>query len=254
MIESARSASSCASSRSSATGPRLVGIARQRQERRAGPATVLGSEGARRDGGRLALPFASTFWKPRMRDCVVSKSTSTGPLTEAFRAATGGAEPDLVATVLAVSRIPYGRPPEPSPGGVVSAWRGTCSTKHLLLSRLVEESWPEVPLALWHRVYRVTQAATAHWSPEVAATVPAGGLIDVHTFIRAELEERWVTIDVTFPAADWDGRTDMALACGAGDDHRAGSDPLQTKAGLVAAHCEPHLREPFIAALAKHYG
>jgi hypothetical protein len=42
----------------------------------------------------------------------------------------------------------------------------------------------------------------------------------------------------------------MPLACGAGVDHPAGADPDAEKRRLEAEHCDPALREPFIAALA----
>ena len=172
-----------------------------------------------------------------------------GPVTEAFRAQAGG-EVDLVGTVLAVSRIPYGRPAELSARGVIAAWRGTCSTKHILLAALFEETWPEVPVSLWHRVYKVSATwAAAHWGSEVASTVPAAGLVDIHTYARADLGSGALVIDVTFPIDRWDGTSETVLACGPGTDHLAGPEPLKKKAALVARHCDPEVREPFIAAL-----
>lgn len=180
---------------------------------------------------------------------------AAGRLTAAFWARTGCADLDLVDTVLAVSRIPYGRPPELSPEGVLAAWRGTCSTKHLLLAGLVEEAWPEVRLSLWHRVYTVSPRwASTRWGAEVAAAVPPAGLADVHTFARADLGSGPTVIDVTFPVEDWDRRSDMVLACGPGVDHPGGPYPLERKAALVAKHCDPELREGFIAALAHRAG
>lgn len=180
---------------------------------------------------------------------------AAGRLTAAFWARTGCADLDLVDTVLAVSRIPYGRPPELSPEGVLASWRGTCSTKHLLLAGLVAEAWPGVRLGLWHRVYTVDPGwASTRWGPEVAAVIPPAGLADVHTFARADLGSGPMVIDVTFLVEDWDGRSGMVLACGPGVDHPAGPYPLESKAALVAKHCDPELREGFIAALAHRAG
>jgi hypothetical protein len=177
-----------------------------------------------------------------------------GPLTEALRARVG-TRLDLIDTVLVVSSIPYWRPPELRAADVLSAWRGTCSTKHLLLAGLVEETWPEIPLSLWHRVYTVyPDRAATRWGPDVAATIPEVGLVDVHTFARAQLDSGPVVIDVTFPVSSWDGHSDIPLACGPGVDHHAGPEPLKTKAELVALHCEHEVRELFIAALAEHCG
>lgn len=159
---------------------------------------------------------------------------------------------DLRTVVLELSRIPYGRPPVLSPDGVVDAWCGTCSTKHMLLAVLAPACEPPHPVELWHRPYTVTRAfAVRPWGPEVAAVVPPDGLVDVHTFAIVGIEGRAVRIDVTFPLEDWDGRSDIPLACGDGTDVRAGPDPLATKAELVARLCDEAVREPFIAALAR---
>jgi hypothetical protein len=41
----------------------------------------------------------------------------------------------------------------------------------------------------------------------------------------------------------------MPVAAAAGRDVPAGPDAAATKAALVRAHCDPAVREPFIAAL-----
>jgi len=162
-----------------------------------------------------------------------------------------GSELDLVKTVLAVSRIPYGRPSVLTPDAVLDEWHGTCSTKHLLLAEMAREEWPRTGPELWHRPYLVTrELARERWGSTVAETVPEDGLVDVHTFATLEVDGRRVNVDVTFPLAGWDGRADVPLACGDGDNHPAGDDPLATKADLVRRHCDPEIREPFLAALA----
>ncbi len=162
-----------------------------------------------------------------------------------------GRELDLAGAVLAVSRIPYGRPSVLTPAGVLAEWRGTCSTKHLLVATIIREAWPEIAPRLWHRPYVVTpELAEARWGLAVAAAVPHAGLVDVHTYATLELDGRRVTLDVTFPLAQWNGDTDIPLACGDGEDHPAGDDPMATKADLVRRYCNPAVREPFITALA----
>jgi hypothetical protein len=162
-----------------------------------------------------------------------------------------GSELDVVGTVLAISRIPYGRPRALTPDAVLDEWRGTCSTKHVLLADIAREEWPATAPQLWHRPYLVTrELADGRWGSAVADTVPAAGLVDVHTYATLELDGGRVKVDVTFPLAGWDGRSDIALACGDGEDHPAGADPIATKADLVSRHCDPAVREPFIAALA----
>ena len=144
-----------------------------------------------------------------------------------------------------VRAIPYGRNDERSAAGVLAERRGTCSTKHLLLKELAPE------IELWHRVYRLTPEDARRLFGEHAATVvPKDGLTDVHTYATVSLAGRRLTLDVTFPGGElWDGLSDMPVACGPGEDHAAGHDPLATKLALVERHCDPALREPFIRAL-----
>jgi hypothetical protein len=75
--------------------------------------------------------------------------------------------------------------------------------------------------------------------------------VDVHRYLTATVDGRRVVIDATFPGAAWDGRSSMALSCGPGEDHPAGSEPDGEKRRLEAEHCDPAIREPFIAALAR---
>jgi hypothetical protein len=171
-------------------------------------------------------------------------------LWDAFVVRSGLTDPDLTSTVLALSRIPYGRPASPTPAGVVLDWRGTCSTKHLLLRKLLGEHWPSIGVQLWHRVYRLTpEMARAKWGPHVASAVPLGGLTDVHNYATVHLAGDPVAIDVTFPLADWDGKSPMEVASGPGEDQPAGRDFMAEKQQLVAAYCDSAQREPFIAAL-----
>jgi hypothetical protein len=156
----------------------------------------------------------------------------------------------LRESVLAISRIPYGRPSRLTADAVLEEGRGTCSTKHLLLVSVATTTWPSTKPALFHRIYLVTkELAAAKWDHAVARLVPPGGLIDVHTFATLAINGARVPVDVTFALESWDGVSSITLACAPGVDYSAGPDPLATKAALVARHCNPELRERFIAAL-----
>lgn len=157
----------------------------------------------------------------------------------------------LREVVNAVQAIPYGRPVSRTMQGVLSEWTGTCSTKHVLLHRLICEQWPGTKPRLVHRVYHVTRAAALkRYGGDVASAVPDGGLTDVHRYLVIVLAGQDVTIDITFPGdRPWDGRRPMSLACGDGRDYPAGEDPDAGKAALEASYCDPRAREPFIAAL-----
>lgn len=164
-----------------------------------------------------------------------------------------GPQPDLADVVEAIRAMPYRRPNDPTPAGVISEWAGTCSTKHALLWQLVHERFPRATCRLVHRVYRVTpELARTRFGSAAATAVPPEGLVDVHTYATIDCDGRSAIVDATFAGGPrWDGRSDMPLACGEGTDYDAGEDALSTKAALVDFYCDPAVREPFIAALGK---
>jgi hypothetical protein len=110
---------------------------------------------------------------------------------------------------------------------------------------------PELDLRFVHRVYRVQRdEARRLFGERAAEAVPSEGLVDVHTYATALIGGRRLALDVTFPSDEpWDGHSDMPLACGEGEDYPADAEPWALKDELVAAHCDPAVREPFIAAL-----
>lgn len=171
-------------------------------------------------------------------------------LLRAFTGRAGlGSEPSFVDVVEAIRAIPYGRPAERSADGVVSEWRGTCSTKHALLIELVSAWWPELEPRVVHRVYLMTPlVARALFGDEVAIAIPTNGLTDVHTYVTVWAGRR-VVVDATLPGDGWDGRSDMDLACGDGVDHEGGTNPWSVKSELVLAHCEPEIRDRVIEAI-----
>lgn len=154
------------------------------------------------------------------------------------------------AVVERVRAIPYGRNTNHTPSGVLREARGTCSTKHALLAHLLAHHG-DLDLRLVHRIYRVDRkGARALFGNAAAERVPPEGLVDVHTYATILIDGRRTVIDVTFPSsAEWDGCSDMPLACGEGIDIPAEDDPWVQKARLVAKHCNTAVRESFIAAL-----
>ena len=158
-----------------------------------------------------------------------------------------------VDVVNAVAAIPYGRGPSRDPTAVLASWRGTCSTKHSLLRGVLAEGWPLLTADTWHRVYRVDRRLAAElFGARAAAAVPESGLVDVHTYMAVAAGAEPVRIDVTFalPAA-WNGDGHMRLHCGEGFDVPGGRFPNRIKRELVSLHCDPTIREPFIAALSE---
>lgn len=158
----------------------------------------------------------------------------------------------LIELVEAVRSLDYGRPSDRSVDGMLREGRGTCSTKHLYLARALTERFPETQPQIVHRVYRLDRAkAAALFGSNVAALVPDAGVVDVHRYLRATIGGRRIVIDATFPGPAWDGRSSMTLACGPGRDYPAGEEPDLEKRALEAEHCDPAVREPFIASLSK---
>lgn len=158
----------------------------------------------------------------------------------------------LVDVVEAIRSLPYGRPNDRTPTGVVADWRGTCSTKHALLAELAATRWPELEPRIVHRVYRLTpDLARTLFGEETATAVPPEGLTDVHSYVTLLMKGRRVRVDATVPGPDWDGRSDMRLACGDGLDVDGGDDPWATKSALLQEHCDDDVRERVITALAE---
>jgi hypothetical protein len=153
--------------------------------------------------------------------------------------------------VEAVRALPYARPSERTVDAMLRERRGTCSTKHLFLAQRLGERFPEIEPQIVHRVYRLDrQLAERLFGKTIAEVVPPDGLIDVHRYLTITLNGRRVALDATFPGEPWDGRSSLSLACGQGDDFLAGEEPDDDKRALEEQHCDPAVREPFIAALA----
>lgn len=160
-------------------------------------------------------------------------------------------ERDLVMLVESVRSIPYGRPSERTAECMLRERRGTCSTKHLYLAEELQRRFPALSPLIVHRVYRLDRhLAERRFGARVAATVPPEGLCDVHRYLTVKLGGRRVEIDATFPGSPpWDGLSSLPLACGPGRDIPAGAGPDAEKRELERRHCDPSVREPFIAAL-----
>jgi hypothetical protein len=98
---------------------------------------------------------------------------------------------DFKAAAGYINRLPYGRNTNPSDLlAVIREGRGTCSTKHALLSRLAQEQ--NLDVALFIGIYEMNQRNT----PGVGAVLEKHGLEslpEAHCYLRSSLRE----IDVT---------------------------------------------------------
>jgi hypothetical protein len=112
------------------------------------------------------------------------------------------------------------------------------------------ERFPETDPQIVHRVYKLDRAtARQQYGNAVAAAVPTEGLTDVHRYLTIQVAAERIRVDATFPGPPWDGRTSMPLACGPGHDYVVALEADTEKRALEREHCDPAIREPFIAAL-----
>jgi hypothetical protein len=133
--------------------------------------------------------------------------------------------------------------------------RGTCSAKHLFLAKWLSSLLPSCEPQIVHRVCRIDrERAEEAFGEEASEAIPVDGLVDVHRYLTIVVEGRRIVIDATFPGPAWDGLSDMALSCGPGQDYPSNGDPDTEKLRLEAEHCDPVLRERFIAALGSTQG
>lgn len=174
---------------------------------------------------------------------------SVGPISASLTDALSCPSSSLVELVEAVRSLPDGRPRDRTVGGMLRERRGTCSTKHLFLAEVLGERFPETRAQIVHRVYRLDRDRARELFGAAVADVD-DGLVDVHRYLMIVLNGQPGVLDATFPGPPWDGRSSLPLACGDGRDHPVDGDPDAEKRALEARHCEPAVREPFIAALA----
>jgi hypothetical protein len=175
-------------------------------------------------------------------------------LSEGQRAALGPlfrANSSLVELVEAMRAMPYGLPREPTVESMLLEARGTSATKHLFLGQVLAQRFPMTEPLLVHRVYRLDhKRAFELYGPEIAATVPDEGLIDVHRYLSIAVEGQRVGLDVTVPGEPWDERSALGPVCGPGRDFLAGADPDAGMETLEAEYCDAPARAAFLAALA----
>jgi hypothetical protein len=173
------------------------------------------------------------------------------PLERASLGALFRQDCSLVELVEAVRALPYGLPSERTVERVLLEARGTSVGKHMLLAQLLARRLPETAPAIVHRVYRLDPArALELFGPEIAATVPEEGLVDVHRYLTIAVDGRRIELDASVPGPPWDGRSPLTPVCGPGRDFPAGADPDAEMRELELEYCDARARAPFLAALA----
>ncbi|WP_027481176.1 hypothetical protein, partial [Deinococcus pimensis] len=158
------------------------------------------------------------------------------------------------------------RASEHVPATVVREWRGTCSTKHLLLRALLAELG--VRSTLMAATQEIALPPGVEVDPEVARLAADGGVVDVHNWLVVHGPRGDVVVDATWPLAtralglpanetfDWE--RDMRVACTpvetwalTGDE-----DVADFKARLLAERYTPEelaRRDAFIEAVGRAF-
>lgn len=176
---------------------------------------------------------------------------------------------NVAEAVRIVRDLPYARASDRRPETIIDEWRGTCSGKHYLLARVLEELGASV----------IVIHATHHFTPENSPWLPSDLLAeaarepvpDVHTFLRVQLDafrDEWFTVDVTWPLA----AQALGMPVNEGFDHKADhriaadveeivhvdeeDDPQAVKEALIAAFVDDQAarRDAFIERLSAWLG
>ena len=154
---------------------------------------------------------------------------------------------DAKAAFALVRDMPYQRASSRAPEVVIQEWRGTCSGKHYLLDRIFEEEGMESKVIMC--THRFTEENTANFPPELREVVARRAVPDVHTYIRLNTDDGWMTVDATWPAkagplgmtvnSEFKLGQDMTLACSPIETFEVpkGRDPQAFKEELIERFC-----------------
>jgi hypothetical protein len=176
----------------------------------------------------------------------------------------------LVELVLSIRDMPYARPSSFVDSEIIlDEWKGTCSSKHILLTQLLERLG--IATTLYMGAYPVCPA-TAGLPDELLGMLgrPEQPFWDVHNYVRADIKGR-LLIDITWPTELshypffrttrwWDGQSNFRLAADVSEER-----VMSPNAGGIAAkkvwleelNPDPRAqaaREEFITSLAKFTG
>lgn len=163
-----------------------------------------------------------------------------------------------------VRDLPYRRPSRPGALAAIDEWCGTCSTKHVLLQRLLASSGIRSRLMIATYTYRWTAATPP--PPGIAAVLAAGPVPDVHSFLEVWAGGTWNALDATWPLGGervgfpvnpaWTPGMPHEVACLA--PYRAwpvpaDQEPSAYKASVIQSWCGADVprRERLIAALSE---
>ena len=162
-----------------------------------------------------------------------------------------------------VRDMPYRRASTRRPESIIEEWRGTCSGKHYALDRIFREMGMDSRVIMC--THRFTSDNTGHFPADLRALVARQPVPDVHTYVRLESPQGWMTVDATWPGSAgplgmpvngvFQPGADMAIACDVIDAFEvpAGRDPQDFKEQLIAEFCgeSGQVRDDFIEGMSR---
>lgn len=162
-----------------------------------------------------------------------------------------------------VRDMPYQRASSRRPESIIEEWRGTCSGKHYALDRIFREMGMDSRVIMC--THRFTPENTGHFPADLRALVAEEPAPDVHTYIRLETEQGWMTVDATWPNSvqsvgmpvnlAFNAGEDMVIACDVIDAFEvpAGREPQDFKEHLLAEFCgeSGQVRDDFIVGMSR---
>ena len=131
-------------------------------------------------------------------------------------------EEALVCVFEAVRDIPYGSTGERDPEKIVTENLGSCSGKHLLLSKLLDLLGFENKIVTCFHHFNEALPARTDYPDRFKQIIRNHNVIDFHHFVNLKRGSRWLNIDATwdchlldfgFPVNfGWQGYTDTTVA------------------------------------------
>lgn len=170
---------------------------------------------------------------------------------------------DAGAAFALIRDMPYRRASARRPESIIEEWRGTCSGKHYALDRIFREMGLDSRVVMC--THRFTRDNTGHFPDDLRSLVEKEAVPDVHTYIRLDTGDGWMTVDATWPSSagplgmpvnpDFTPGQDMAVACDVIDAYEvpSGCDPQEFKERLIAEFCgaSSRVRDDFIEGLSQ---
>ncbi len=170
----------------------------------------------------------------------------------------------IAASAFALVRdMPYQRASTRQPESIIEEWRGTCSGKHYALDQIFREMGMDSRVVMCTR--RFTRDNTRHFPDHLRALVARESVPDIHTYIRLESPDGWMTVDATGPVSTqtlgmpvngtFTQGKDMTIACEVIDalEVSAGRAPQDFKEQLIAEFCgaSSRVRDDFIEGMSR---